>query len=309
MRRRGRGKKRKKLINGRKKPRRLASRNGAKFASMMQLIFFFTTLWFRHRLKSGERWRYFISFFRIILSYFPYFRPQERGGGGIKRDENSPRIFIVVEYLFLLLLDILCNLETWKVEEIKANDYSRDEKFSSTGWKRKYRSCVVHQPVIFLWRRCIRYRMWILMEKVVAHLTAPRLIDIFHGCRKEEGERTRGIVKNWKVIPRAIIYLSFLLVFPLFYFLDNINPKRKVMFEEVYILTGICTFNCFSVNERLIPLFKIFSNKFCKRYRHNNSRFQMVKLGIGIVLFAIWIFYERYSILKNLLKLKDKNVG
>lgn len=108
MRRRGRGKKRKKLINGRKKPRRLASRNGAKFASMMQLIFFFTTLWFRHRLKSGERWRYFISLFRIILSYFPYFRPQERGGG-IKRDENSPRIFIVVEYLFLLLLDILCH--------------------------------------------------------------------------------------------------------------------------------------------------------------------------------------------------------
>lgn len=131
-------------------------------------------------------------------------------------------------FFFFFLLSRRTNLETWKVEEIKANDYSRDEKFSSTGWKRKYRSCVVHQPVIFLWRRCIRYRMWILMEKVVAHLTAPRLIDIFHVCRKEEGERTRGIVKNWKVIPRAIIYLSFLLVFPLFYFLDNINRKEKL---------------------------------------------------------------------------------
>lgn len=216
MRRRGRGKKRKKLINGRKKPRRLASRNGAKFASMMQLIFFFTTLWFRHRLKSRERWRYFISFFRIILSYFPYFRSQERGGlkGTRIRHESSSlwNIFFFfcsifyATFFFFFLLSRRTNLETWKVEEIKANDYSRDEKFSSTGWKRKYRSCVVHQPVIFLWRRCIRYRMWILTEKVVAHLTAPRLIDIFHVCRKKEGERTRGIVKNWKVIPRAIIY-------------------------------------------------------------------------------------------------------
>lgn len=144
----------------------------------------------------------FISFSRIILSYFPYFRSQERGRG-IKRDEKfATNLHLVVEYLFLLLLDILChffffffllsrrtNLESWKVGEIKANDYSRDEKFSSTGWKRKYRSCVVHRPVIFLWRRCIRYRMWILTEKVVAHLTAPRLIDIFHVVERRENQR------------------------------------------------------------------------------------------------------------------------
>lgn len=86
MRRRAKGegrkkKEKKKLINGRKKPRRLTSRNGAKFVSMMQLIFFFSSQPF----DSDTVWKVendgdiLISSSRIILSYFSYFRSQERG--------------------------------------------------------------------------------------------------------------------------------------------------------------------------------------------------------------------------------------
>ena len=51
----------------------------------------------------------------------------------------------------------------------------------------------------------------------------------------------------------------------------------------IYLLYAIL------MNDWFFSLFKHFSNKFCKRYRHDNSKFQII--GIGIVsLIYCWQF-------------------
>lgn len=153
MRRRAKGegrkkKEKKKLINGRKKPRRLTSRNGAKFASMMQLIFFFSsqpfdsdTVW-----KVEKRWRYLnfiLAYYSFLFFLFSFTGKGRLKGTRIRYESSSLKNIFhffchsIFYFHFFFYYIGGTNLETWKVGEIKANDYSReDEKSSSTRWKK-----------------------------------------------------------------------------------------------------------------------------------------------------------------------------
>lgn len=172
---------------------------------MMQLIFFFATFDSDTVRKVENDGDILISSSRIILSYFPYFRLQERElkGTRIRYESSSSKnifSFSVIRY-FMSLFFLLLGERTWKLGKSKKlrPTIIRGKRNSRRRDERKYRSYVVHQPVIFLWRRCIRYRMWILTVKVVAHLTASRLIDIFDVV--EIQEKREGLLKIERLFP------------------------------------------------------------------------------------------------------------
>lgn len=184
----------------------------------MQLIFFFfATLWFRHRLKSGKRWRYLnfiLAYYSFLFFLFSFTGKGRLKGTRIRYESSSLKnifhFFCHSIFYFHFFFYYIGGNELGKSEKLRPTIIRGKTRNPRRRDERKYRSYVVHRPVIFLWRRCIRYRMWILTEKVVAHLTAPAIDRYFWRCRNRG--KTRGIIKNWKIIPRAIIYFSFLLV-------------------------------------------------------------------------------------------------
>lgn len=151
-----------------------------------------------------------ISSSRIILFYFPYFL-HRRGlkGTRIRYDSSSLKntfSFFAIRYFMSFFIFLLLGERTWKLGEIKANDYSREEKFSSTRWKKI--SILRCSPASNLSLATL-HPISNVDSYVVAHLTAPRLIDIFDVVEIEE--KREGLSKIEKLF-HAVIYFSFLLV-------------------------------------------------------------------------------------------------
>lgn len=135
-------------------------------------------------------------------------------------------------------------METWKVGEIKANDYSREEKFSSTRWKKI--SILRCSPASNLSLATL-HPISNVDSYVVAHLTAPRLIDIFDVVEIEE--KREGLSKIEKLF-HAVIYFSFLLVVSSYFIFRY--QEIMVLIEEFYIwgsqnIDWCLYLNCFSV--------------------------------------------------------------